>query len=154
MRGSSLLLLQGLHDSVHYFVGTTLTLMLRATPNARSYNRLLRYAIQYLTRNWGKLGGFNEAFSGVDMEKMREAVQPLLVAEGVFDKCASPLVVFHCRYQNVTWFASMTSYRPSLSIPCAAVATAVLVGRSLVFTCRGTASTVMKSENTYYVYTW
>ncbi|CAN0264877.1 unnamed protein product [Pylaiella littoralis] len=40
-----------------------------------------RYAVEYLIRNWDKLRGFNEAFSGVDLETMREAVQPSLVAE-------------------------------------------------------------------------
>ncbi|CAM9781778.1 unnamed protein product, partial [Ectocarpus sp. 8 AP-2014] len=40
-----------------------------------------RYALEYLKENWEKLGEFREAFSGVDLEQMRTAVQPLLVAE-------------------------------------------------------------------------
>lgn len=43
---------------------------------------LHRYAIEYLTSNWERLREFSEAFSGVDLDKMRKAVQPLLVAEG------------------------------------------------------------------------
>lgn len=42
-----------------------------------------RYALEYLTRNWKGLRDFDEAFSGVDLDELREAVQPLLVAEGV-----------------------------------------------------------------------
>ncbi|CAN0370914.1 unnamed protein product, partial [Ectocarpus sp. 12 AP-2014] len=38
-----------------------------------------RYALEYLKENWEKLGEFREAFSGVDLEQMRTAVQPLLV---------------------------------------------------------------------------
>ncbi|CAM9177584.1 unnamed protein product, partial [Ectocarpus fasciculatus] len=40
-----------------------------------------RYALEYLKENWEKLGDFREAFSGVDLEQMRTAMQPLLVAE-------------------------------------------------------------------------
>ncbi|CAM9726289.1 unnamed protein product [Ectocarpus sp. 12 AP-2014] len=40
-----------------------------------------RYALEYLKENWERLGEFREAFSGVDLEQMRTAVQPLLVAE-------------------------------------------------------------------------
>ncbi|CAN0061468.1 unnamed protein product [Ectocarpus sp. 6 AP-2014] len=40
-----------------------------------------RYALEYLKDNWEELGEFREAFSGVDLEQMRTAVQPLLVAE-------------------------------------------------------------------------
>ncbi len=40
------------------------------------------YALEYLKRNWEGLRDFDEAFSGVDLDKMRAAVQPLLVAEG------------------------------------------------------------------------
>lgn len=41
-----------------------------------------RYALEYLVRNWEGLRKFDDAFSGVDLDEMREAVQPLLVAEG------------------------------------------------------------------------
>ena len=41
-----------------------------------------RYALEYLKGNWNRLREFEEAFSGVDMDEMRNAVQPLLVAEG------------------------------------------------------------------------
>lgn len=47
------------------------------------HNPISRYALEYLKENWEKLGEFREAFSGVDLEQMRTAVQPLLVAEGV-----------------------------------------------------------------------
>lgn len=41
-----------------------------------------RYVLEYLKRNWDRLGEFDEAFSGVDIDEMGKAVQPLLVAEG------------------------------------------------------------------------
>lgn len=43
---------------------------------------LPRYALEYLTTHWERLQDFSEAFSGVDLEKMRRAVEPSLVAEG------------------------------------------------------------------------
>lgn len=112
-------------------VGTLLTSILRAThfelnrlgaaPNC-TYNHPRRYAVEYLTSNWEKLRDFNEAFSGVDLEKMREEVQPLLVAEGQSD--ALPLL----------WWSlgSMCSYALNLSVPCALVQSMLDGSRFLV----------------------
>lgn len=41
-----------------------------------------RYALEYLKSNWDRLWDFDEALSGVNIDEMRKAVQPLLVAEG------------------------------------------------------------------------
>lgn len=43
-----------------------------------------RFALKYLTKNWEELAKFHEAFGGIDLDEMKRAVEPTLLAEGEF----------------------------------------------------------------------
>ena len=58
------------------------------TPSVSLLPFARRYALQYLKSNWDRLREFDAAFGEVDIDEMRKAVQPLLVAEGMVRGCS------------------------------------------------------------------